>query len=58
MKKLTAIFLLASGILAGAVAGSSVAVATDSDGARQNKILDHCQYLPLATNLEFPKHSS
>ena len=55
MKKLAVIFLLGSAILFGAVAGSSVAFAAGSNSADQNKILDHCQYVPLATNLAFPK---
>ncbi|TAL86361.1 MAG: hypothetical protein EPN74_05080 [Rhodanobacter sp.] len=55
MKKLTVLFVLGSAILLGVVAGSSVAFAAGSNSAEQNKILDHCQYLPLATNLAFPK---
>jgi len=55
MKKSTVIFLLGSGILLVAVAGSGVAFAASSNSAAQNPILDHCQYVPLATNLAFPK---
>ena len=55
MKKLGVIFLLGSAILLGAVAGSNVAFAAGSSSADQNEILDHCQYVPLATNLAFPK---
>ena len=55
MKKLTLVLLLGSAVLLAAVAGSGVAFAADSNSAAQNKILDHCQYVPLATNLAFPK---
>ena len=55
MKRLAAIFLLGSAMLFGAVAGSGAALAAGTNSADQNKILDHCQYVPLATNLAFPK---
>jgi intracellular sulfur oxidation DsrE/DsrF family protein len=55
MKKLSGKFLLGSAILLGALASSSVAFAADSNNTGQNEILDQCQYLPLATNLAFPK---
>ncbi len=55
MKKLTVIFVVGSAILLSVVAGSGVAIAAGSNGAEQNQILDNCQYLPLATNLAFPK---
>ncbi len=55
MKKSAVIFMLGSAFLLGVVAGSNVAFAAGSSSADQNQILDHCQYLPLATNLAFPK---
>ncbi|WP_031404105.1 hypothetical protein [Thiomonas sp. FB-Cd] len=55
MKKLSGKFLLGSAILLGALASSSVVYAADSNNAGQNQVLDQCQYLPLATNLAFPK---
>ena len=55
MKKSTLVFLLGSAFLLGAAAGSNIAFAAGSNSAEQNKILDHCQYVPLATNLAFPK---
>ncbi|MGA7965379.1 MAG: hypothetical protein WCB49_05770, partial [Gammaproteobacteria bacterium] len=55
MKKSTLVFLLGSAVVLGAAAGSNVAFAAGSNSVEQNKILDHCQYVPLATNLAFPK---
>ena len=55
MNKLSGKFLLGSAILLGMLASSSAAVAADSNNAGGNQILDQCQYLPLATNLTFPK---
>ncbi len=55
MNKLSGKFLLGSAILLGMLASSSAAVAADSNNAGENQILDQCQYLPLATNLTFPK---
>ena len=55
MKKLSGKLLLGSAILLGVLASSSAASAADSNNAGQNEILDQCQYLPLATNLAFPK---
>jgi len=55
VKTVGVIFLFASTILLGAIAGSGVTFAAGINDAEQNKILDHCQYVPLATNLAFPK---
>jgi len=55
MKKSTVISVLGSAILLGAAAVSSVALAAGGNSVEQNRILDHCQYLPLATNQALPK---
>lgn len=55
MRKSALVFLLGSAVLLGAAAGSNAAFAAGSNNKEQNEILDHCQYLPLATNLASPE---
>ncbi len=45
---------LAALLLSGAILGAGSALAADSHAAAGNDILDHCAYLPLATNLAMP----
>ncbi len=47
--------VLGTFILLGALAGMNSALAADSHAVDKNGVLDHCEYLPLATNLAFPK---
>lgn len=42
-------------VLTGICAGTNSALAAGNDSVDKNGVLDPCQYLPLATNLAFPK---
>lgn len=55
MKMLSVKFWLGATIFVGTLASTGVAFAAGSGNSGQNEILDQCQYLPLATNLAFPK---
>ena len=55
MKKPNAQYLLGALILVGGLYGSTSALAESKDHAKNNEILDQCQYLTLATNLVAPK---
>lgn len=55
MKNMNSKLLLGSLVFLGALCSSGAAFAADSSNTGQNEILDQCQYLPLATNLAFPK---
>ena len=55
MKNMARQLVLGTLVLLGALAGTSSAVAAGSNGVDKNGVLDQCQYLPLATNLAFPK---
>lgn len=55
MKNMARQLVLGTFVLLGALAGMSSAVAAASNAVDRNGVLNQCQYLPLATNLAFPK---
>ena len=55
MKKMARQLVVGTLVALGALVGTNSALAAGSSGVDKNGVLDQCQYLPLATNLAFPK---
>ena len=55
MKKMARQLMVGTLVALGALVGTNSALAAGSSGVDKNGVLDQCQYLPLATNLAFPK---
>ncbi len=55
MKKMARQLVVGTLVALGALVGTNRALAAGSSGVDKNGVLDRCQYLPLATNLAFPK---
>ena len=55
MKNVARQLVLGALVALGALVGTNSALAAGSSGADKNGVLDQCQYVPLATNLAFPK---
>ncbi len=55
MKKMARQLVVGTLVALGALAGTNSALAAGSGSVDKNGVLDQCQYLPLATNLAFPK---